>query len=196
MGYYTNFSGKFRFSKKLNEDQVNYLNTFFNSRRMIRDVSKIKDLPDTIREKVDLPLGVEGEFFVAEDGHFFDNSINSGVLDYNTPPSTQPSLWCNFTATSKDLKLIDGKNYNFIEWAEYIQKNFLDRWGIKLDGKVKWMGEEKYDRGIILANNGQISFLEGKEYKEYLNNIKLKIKIEEELKEEIHNAKPKKKFKI
>lgn len=187
MGYYTKFQGNFKFSKKLNEDQVEYLNIFFNSRRMSRDVSKIENISDPIRERVGLPLGTEGEFFVLD---------RTGVLEYNTPPSTQPGLWCDCTATSKDLKLNFGKNYNYFEWIVYIQNNILNQWGVKIDGKVKWLGEENDDRGIILANNGCISYLSGQEYKEYLNNHKLKLKINEELKEEINNAKPRKKLKI
>ena len=64
------------------------------------------------------------------------------------------------------------KFYYYTDWLEYLQKNVLDTWGVKLNGKIKWRGEDSSDRGVLLANNGEISSKEGEEYKEFLDEQK------------------------
>lgn len=99
MGYSTDFEGEFRLSKPLTNDQKSYLVMFADTRRMKRDVVKIESIPKIeknlecleLLEKLKLPLGNEGEYYCGKGmaGQDHDPSI----LDYNTPPSTQPSLW-------------------------------------------------------------------------------------------------------
>ena len=134
MGYTTEFEGRFILNKPLDEETYTYLINFADSRRMKRDV--------------DPKYGIEGEFYTADE--------STGVIDYNTPPSTQPGLWCQWIP-SEDHKGIewDGneKFYNYREWLDYIIKNFLEPKGYKLSGTVKYQSERSNDRGIINGSN-------------------------------------------
>ena len=48
------------------------------------------------------------------------------------------------------------KFYNYIEWIQYIIKHILSPRKYKLNGQVKWRGEDIDDRGTIIINNNDI----------------------------------------
>lgn len=48
------------------------------------------------------------------------------------------------------------KFYDYIQWAEYLQKLLADR-GYKMTGEVDWQGEDTEDRGTIVAVDGKIT---------------------------------------
>ena len=64
MGYSTDFSGCFKFSRPLTLAEDTYLHDFSYSRRMKRDIKKLPNdkVNDRSRAAVSLPLGEEGEF--------------------------------------------------------------------------------------------------------------------------------------
>lgn len=139
MGYTTYFSGEFSFNKKLDDKLGDFLRKFNDSRRVARDIKG---------------FGVEGEFYV--DGHDYDDK---NIIDCNRPPKTQPSLWCGWTVSSDNTKLMwDGseKFYSYVDWLSYLIKNFIAPNKYKLNGKVEWCGEEFEDRGIITVKNNCI----------------------------------------
>lgn len=159
MGYTTNFEGEFILDRPLELAHEAYLTKFSETRRMCRKVTLEQD---PVREAVLLPFGLEGEFCV--------NDSQVGVADYNSPPSTQPSLWCDW-APNKDGTAISHneseKFYNYIEWIKYLIKNFLIPWNYVLNGEVEWQGEDGSDFGkiiitdnIVLVKNGKRSFEE------------------------------------
>lgn len=41
------------------------------------------------------------------------------------------------------------KFYYYTEWLEYLIENFFKHWGITVNGKVNWYGEEPTDIGVI-----------------------------------------------
>ena len=97
--------------------------------------------------------GQQGEYYV---GDTKDNSI----LDINTPSSTQPGLWCQWVLSKDGKELMwDGgeKFYNYVEWLEYMIKNFFEPWGIKLDGVIKWSGEDREDIGSIKVVKNKVT---------------------------------------
>lgn len=120
MGYSTEFSGRFLLNKPLDEETYKYLIAFSETRHMKRNWNNIKD-------------GIEGEFYVGED--------ESRVIDYDHPPSTQPSLWCQWIPSEDHLGIEwDGgeKFYAYKEWLKYLLKNFLLPKGYILSGIVPW----------------------------------------------------------
>lgn len=147
MGYTTEFRGSF-VAENITPEQINYINAFSNARRMKRDITKLNspklgilnpadNTPDSI-------YGTEGEFYIGDD--------NIGVLDYNTPPKTQPGLWCQWVINPETNEVEwDGgeKFYNYIEWINYLIETFFKRWGVKLNGEVEWRGEDWDDNGTI-----------------------------------------------
>lgn len=171
MGYTTDFDGSLKIKRPLSQKKRDYINLLGNTRRMKRDVNVLMELykgkhghPDS--KPTDSPeviYGVQGEFFAMEDNNFGQNGDKS-VLDNNSPASTQPGLWCQWMIT-EDGKYLewDGgeKFYNYIEWLEYLIKTFFIPWGNRLDGEIRWYGEDRDDVGKIKVRNNEVFVLEG-----------------------------------
>lgn len=164
MGYTTDFHGRFNLNKPLTEAHKAYLVAFASTRHMCRDSKVTEGKKDPIREAVGLPLGPDCAFFVAgTDG--FGTERDSGVVDYNSPPRSQPGLWCQWVPTEDGTAIEwDGgeKFYSYTEWLTYIVDNFLKPWGYKLNGEVKWEGEESGDVGKIIVKDNVVSTKEGR----------------------------------
>lgn len=172
MGYTTSFTGKFTCTPALNSTQVAYLKALNHTRRMQR--AGASALPDAVREDVGLPLGEQDEYFVGGVG-FMGQDHDDTIVDYNIPPGSQPSLWCQWEP-SDDGKFIkwDGgeKFYEYVAWIKYINDHFLKPWGVTLAGDVKWRGEDPSDRGVIVVNNG-IAAVDGANFVAYKQQKKL-----------------------
>lgn len=154
MGYTTDFIGEFELDKPLSEEHKAYLDRFANVRHFKRDVNKLGN--DPIREAVNLPVGDEGEYYVADDNQNTTLGHNS---NYNYPPKSQPGLYCQWIP-SEDGQYIQWdegeKFYYYIEYLVYIRDHFLIPWGYNLNGEVQWQGEDPNDRGIIEVNDNNI----------------------------------------
>lgn len=151
MGYTTDFNGQWVLNKPLDSDTHSLLDGLATTRRMAR-----KGLDEKL-------YGVEGEFYVqGKDDDFFlpEDKRDKTILDYNTPPSTQPGLWCQWkpTADGKAIEWDGGeKFYNYIDWIDYLIIKVLAPRGYVLNGDVSWQGEDSDDRGIISIRNNVIS---------------------------------------
>jgi hypothetical protein len=148
MGYSTDFTGSFQLDRPLDIKLFTFLNKFNDVRHMKRKAGK--------------EFGVEGEFYV--DGGTDGNTGENGVIDHNTPPSTQPGLWCQWCPTKDGTEIKwDGgeKFYAYIPWLEYIIKNFLKPNKYKLNGEVTWQGEESSDFGKIIVKNNKVTIKTG-----------------------------------
>lgn len=158
MGYTTEFSGEFTISPPLSSDQVKYINRFSSTRRMQRDSKIASTFADPLRLAVKLPIGKEGEFYVG-DGSNYGQEKDHSVIDYNRPPATQPGLWCQWIV-SEDGKGLhwDGgeKFYDYVEWLEYMIKHFFTPWKRKINGRVRFRGEEFDDVGSIVCKNNKV----------------------------------------
>lgn len=138
MGYTTEFEGRLKFNKQLSLDDMNFLNKLAGTRRMVRDVN--------------IKYGIGGEFYVEDD--------NVGVVDYNRPPATQPSLWLQWVPSEDGWFLEwDGgeKFYNYVEWLEYLIERVLSPRGYVLNGEIKWFGEDRDDTGVITVTENVVT---------------------------------------
>lgn len=158
MGYTTDFNGEFELNKPLAENHAAYLSKFAETRRMKRSAIAASRLPDTVREAVGLSVGDDGEYFVGGVGYAGqDNDVS--VIDHNSPPNHQPGLWCQWVPNDDGSAIVwDGgeKFYAYVEWLEYLIKNFLAPWGYVLNGEVEWIGEDSNDRGKIVVKNNTV----------------------------------------
>jgi hypothetical protein len=68
-----------------------------------------------------------------------------------------PGIWCGWHLESGNLVATDGKNYEYIEWLQYLIDIYFKPWGYTLDGEVYWDGEESEDRGKILVNDNIVT---------------------------------------
>jgi hypothetical protein len=163
MGYTTDFNGEFNLDKPLTSAHKAYLEKFNETRRMKRKQAPTAKRPDPIRVDAGLPIGKEGAYFVGEGGDYGQgegcgNDI-IGLVDYNTPPSGQPSLWCQWVPNEDGTSIVwDGgeKFYEYIDWIEYLVENFIKPWGYTLNGEVEWYGEDANDRGMIVVDNNVV----------------------------------------
>lgn len=167
MGYTTDFEGIFKINKPLPGNQAAYLLAFSEKKRVKRDGDIALNLLDPMRARVGLPIGDEGGYYVGGVGSFGQDNDTS-VMDHNTPPSGQPSLWCQWVPTQD----VDGnytqiewdsgeKFYHYVAWIEYLIEHFLEPWGYTLNGEVLWFGEDRDDIGTITITDNAVSVEEG-----------------------------------
>lgn len=164
MGYTTDFSGEFTIDTQLDPIIGNLINGIAFTRRVKRDTKKLAEMKNLSKEEADLRYGIEGEYYYNKDdfancGQTPDNSIT----DFNMPPSTQPGLWCQWIYSEEDniIEWNGGeKFYNYVDWIKYIIEKILNPNGYKLNGVVKWQGEESFDRGEIQITNNKVRVIE------------------------------------
>jgi hypothetical protein len=135
MGYTTTFKNKFILNKVLDNATFIFLRDLNDTRRMRR-------------RGLDAKFGIDGEFYTGND----EIGVNQKENDHNTPPRTQPGLWCKWTPTDDRMHIEwDGteKFYDYVKWLEYLISKVLSPRGYVLNGKVKYQGEERSDRGTI-----------------------------------------------
>lgn len=145
MGYTTEFEGQFNLDKKLDSETHTFLKKLSETRRMARNLGH--------------GYGVEGEFYVDGLG-FAGQDHDDTIIDYNTPPSTQPSLWCQWEPTDDGMGIIwnGTEKFNaYVQWLEYIIDKILKPRGYTLDGKVKFQGERIGDSGTIIVKDNKVS---------------------------------------
>lgn len=145
MGYTTDFEGQFNLNKKLDEATHKLLKGIAETRRMARN------LPDE--------YGIEGEFFIDGKG-FAGQDRDDTIINYNTPPKTQPSLWLQWVPNDEGTAIVwdEGeKFYNYIEWIKYLIEKILSPRGYILNGQVRWRGEDFDDIGVITINDNIVS---------------------------------------
>ena len=143
----------------LNKDQIAYIKKFNDTRRMKRNADAAESLPDPLRLALNLPVGVEGDYFVGGLG-FAGQDDDPSVLDHNNSPSGQPGLWCQWTTNNYGTTIQwdrGEKFYGYIEWLKYIIEHFLQPWGFVINGEVKWQGEDSRDKGVIRAVNNVVN---------------------------------------
>ena len=105
MGYTTEFFGRFNLDRPLQRNHLAYLKQFSQSRRIKRCAERAEAIAathDQLRVAAGLPIGYDGEFYVgldSDDGAVF-LAQNESIVDNNTPPSNQPSLWCGWTPSA------------------------------------------------------------------------------------------------
>lgn len=155
MGYTTDFTGEFTLNKPLDATTKTYLHKFNETRRMKR--------------KLPPQFGVEGEFYVEGTG-MAGQDRTPDIIDYNSPPSTQPGLWCGWCPNEQGTAIIwDGgeKFYYYEEWLNYLIANFLAPAGYVLNGTMEYQGEDSDDFGLLRVVNNEVKRIYGtKNFKE------------------------------
>lgn len=154
MGYTTDFTGKFDFNKPLSDKMFNYLKLFNETRRMKRNVADA--------------FGIEGEFYVFGGGDY-GQAHETNIVDFNKEPSTQPSLWLQWTPSEDRLSLgwdYGEKFYSYTEWLVYLIYKVLAPNGYVLNGSVLWEGEDFGDNGEIVVVDNRV-FVQEKQDDKY-----------------------------
>lgn len=166
MGYTTYFNGAFQFDKPVTDELKNYINKFCDTRRMMRDNDKIKELFPNWKELCfNGELGENGAYFVGGDG-FFGQDPDTSIINYNAP-GNQPGMWCQWIINdNNELVWDDGeKFYNYVEWLKYLIEHFFAPSGYVLNGTVFYEGEDSDDFGKIIVTDNVVKVAYG--YKAY-----------------------------
>lgn len=165
MGYTTDFYGSVSFNKPITDELRDYINKFSETRRMKRDVEKIKEnFPDWKKNCFNGNLGVDGEYFVGGESFvFMGRDEDKSIVDYNRAPSTQPGLWCQWIIDENgDLVWDEGeKFYNYEEWLVYLINNFFAPSGYICNGNIEFQGEDMEDFGTIHVENNVVTLQYG-----------------------------------
>ncbi len=149
MGYTTDFEGKINIVPELSAKEVNFLTKFAETRRMNRE---------------------KGPYYV-DSGGMMGQAHEDDILNYNSPPDGQPSLWCQWVPSDDgDAIEWDGneKFYSSPEWMAYLIKHFLGTnpvaqkelpflKGHTLNGTISAQGEDPSDMWLLYVKDNKVS---------------------------------------
>lgn len=152
MGYTTEFIGTFTINRPVSEDVASLFRGLTNTRRMKRDNAYLI-------EHGYGDCGIDGEFFVEDLENYGQDSCLESIIEYNFPPSTQPSLWCNWELLDDNQTICWNyaeKFYNYVEWIEYLINNLLKPKNYIVNGVVAYQGEDFDDFGTIFVRDNNV----------------------------------------
>jgi len=154
MGYTTEFKGQIEIDPPLSAERMSYINKFSETRRMKRNAQMLQNKFGG-NFGFNNQYGLEGEFFVGGSG-FGGQDNDETVVDHNTPPQTQPGLWCQWIIT-EDGKYIEWdeceKFYDSPEWMKYIIDKFIAD-AHTCNGIIHAFGEDRDDVwDLIVTDN-------------------------------------------
>ncbi|AYV85421.1 MAG: hypothetical protein Satyrvirus15_18 [Satyrvirus sp.] len=153
MGYNTEFKGCFKLNKPLDKKTRKLINGLSRTRRMKRDLTKLEM---TFEEAAQ--YGIDGELYCPAKTNLYGQDNDNSILDYNIPPYTQPGLWCCWNY-NKDKNCIEWngveKFYYYVSWLKYLIERILEP-EYKLNGEMKYKGEDKKDSGTIYIVQNEI----------------------------------------
>ena len=150
MGYTTDFRGEFECDKPLAGKDKEFLVKLSQTRRMQR-----KFEGDA--------YGLDGEMYV-DGGGDYGQGYEENIVDYNVPPSSQPSLWCGWVPNEDGTAIEwDGgeKFYGYVEWIKWIIDKVIKPRGYKLNGEVAWRGQDWEDIGSIFVKDNNVVVMTG-----------------------------------
>lgn len=161
MGYNTDFIGEFNIDKPVTEEVASLLRGLATTRRMKRD-------NNILIEAGYGDCGVDGEFFFFDDGNYGQDAFMESVVDSNKPPSTQPSLWCQWLLADDNQTIVwnmEEKFYEYTKWIEYLIEKILAPNGYLVNGSVAFRGDEFDDFGVIIIEDNHVE----EYYQDYRN---------------------------
>lgn len=155
MGYSTIQISKFQINGEVTPELVAYINNFSETRRIKRSNEEIKKLyPNWKDYCLNNELGTDGEYFACPKEIHNDASI----LDYNTPPTTQPSLWCDWKIVEEDgsYYIKWNRNEGFFypaPWLKYMIDNFIVPNNLSVSGIGVSIGGQGDAFYMVVDNN-------------------------------------------
>jgi len=149
MGYTTEFRGRVSIDPPLSAAEVSYLRKFAETRRMDR---------------------ANGPYYV-DGGGDLGQAPEPDVRDYNTPPTGQPGLWCQWVPTDDGTAIRwDGseKFYHSEEWMRYLIEHFVGSNPLAqrqlpflqphvLNGEIVAQGEHMDDRWKLVVEDNVVT---------------------------------------
>ena len=147
MGYTTEFAGSIGIKPPLKPEHIAFLKCMKDTRRMARNLDELK-------------YGIQGEFYCG-DTTPCGQQHTADIINFNSPPSTQPALWMQWVPTDDGEELEwDGgeKAYNMDDFLVYLLERFFRPLGYVLNGEVIAQGEDVTDRWKITVRHNIVKF--------------------------------------
>lgn len=146
MGTSYTFNGHLEITPAPDELTVNFVNNLSRTRRMKRNPQILKKMG------FNGDYGVDGEFFYnPKDLDQYGQTEDESIIDYNTPPRTQPSLWMDWSIKGNNLVWNGAeKSRNPAQWFTYLIEKIFKPRGYTLNGTVT------YELGTIEVINNQV----------------------------------------
>ena len=153
MGYTTDFEGQITVVPALNDQEIEFLTKFAETRRMDCE---------------------QGPYYVDRGGSMGQDSNDPKIRNYNSAPEGQPSLWCQWVPSENDggesVIEWDGneKFYEPAEWMVYLIQHFLGTnprakselsflQGHTLNGTISAQGEDPSDMWLLHVRDNTVS---------------------------------------
>lgn len=164
MDYSITLSGQFKLDKTLDKATANLINGLAKTRRMKRNLEKLANKYEIDYQEAKQKFGIDGEFYYdPNDFKNYGQTKDETIENFFSPPSTQPSIWCQWIYSNEDNIIKWNQNTklnNFTEWIIYIIEKILKPRNYKLTGSVKWVGSDSFDKGEININNNKVRIIE------------------------------------
>lgn len=163
MGYDTDIEGCFHLDKPLDKATADLIKGLCSTRRMKRDLTKL----GMSKEEAD-DYGIEGEFYIPPKTNLFGMDRDASIIDFNTPPSTQPNLWCKwiYDESQNCIKWNGAEKFYKPElWIKYLVENILDP-GYKVNGKATFSCQYIDESGEIIIDDNKVTIIYAKSREE------------------------------
>ena len=152
MGYTTSFWGQITIEPALSEKEITFLKKFSETRRMLRE---------------------KGEYFIGGTG-MAGQGRDPDIIDFNTPPTEQPGLWCQWIPNDEGTALEWNEAEKFYaaeQWMWYLIQNFIKpdpiakiRFpkkfsflkGHTCNGEIGAQGEDSDDRWNLVVKDNEV----------------------------------------
>lgn len=141
----SNVAGVISLSRPLTDNEFYFLSAFALNKRMRRHRPMLEfmiadgQLEDPFREDACLPLGMDGYFFVGNNGVEFNESDPS-VFNKEQPPRGMPGCWCSWQPAkdNRSMLVLSGKKeHHAILWASFlVTKLFAKHWNMTAKGII------------------------------------------------------------
>lgn len=161
MSYIVRFTGNFLINEKLDDKLAEYLERFYNTRHVKRNIEKTKQMYPNWKEFCFRNrIGEDGEYF-ANGENFLEK--DDDIISYRVPPGIQPSILCPWRIDEFHKSIIwDGKE-NLIpieehaQWLQYLIENFLSPCGYIVNGSVTYKTRIFYSEREEAVRVGKIT---------------------------------------
>lgn len=152
MGYTTEFDGQVEVTPPLNQQEIDFLTNFSQSRRMDRE---------------------KGPYYIGTGS--FGQDREKDIRNYNAPPEGQPGLWCQWVPSADGAYIEWNGGEKFYEpsaWMSYIIEHFLGSnpiakqvhpeefsflQGHTLNGEIGAQGEDHDDKWTLIVTDNTVT---------------------------------------
>ncbi len=143
-------------------DIMELVNGMSKTRRISRDLSKIKDKLEFGFEDYD----INGYYYYPEnDFENFGQTIDKSIINFNKPPAGAPSLWLDFEVVKEDKKYFlvwNGEKENNdikkqILWINSLISRIFNPVKMSLNGNISIFEEYSNEKVILNIKNNEVS---------------------------------------